>query len=105
MALIVRIDVDRPYGRSGLSRHILSRLSSDYYFPKIEIFGYLDELKWMLGVLNEHGARAYAFFRRCTLPSHPVLDLLEEGRHESGLHLENSRSYATFASEKEILEE
>ena len=48
MALIVRIDVDRPYGKHPGYRHVLSRLSSDLYFPRIESCGYLDELKWML---------------------------------------------------------
>ena len=34
MALIIRIDVDRPYGRQPVLRHVLSRLSSDLYFPQ-----------------------------------------------------------------------
>jgi hypothetical protein len=104
MALIIRIDVDRPYGRRPFSRHLLSRLSSDFYFPKIESFGYLTELQTMLHWLNEAGARAHAFFRRCTLPSSPILELMETGRHEIGLHLENSRSFETFLAEKEMVE-
>jgi hypothetical protein len=104
MALIVRIDVDRPYGRSPAWRHILSRLSSDLYFPKIEQLGYLEELRTMLGMLNRHAARAYVFFRRCTLPSPPVLQLLAEGRHEVGLHLEDSRSFESFREEVRLLE-
>ncbi len=104
MALIIRIDVDRPYGRRPLARHLLSRLSSDLYFPKVAGFGFLAELQTMLNWLNERSARAYVFFRRCTLPSAPVLELLDVGRHEIGLHLENSRSIATFQQEKEILE-
>jgi len=55
-------------------------------------------------MLNEERARAYVFFRRCTLPSKSTLELLNEGRHEVGLHLENSRSYATFLKEKRLLE-
>ena len=58
----------------------------------------------MLTWLNEEGVRAYAFFRRCTLPSKPILELLDTGRHEIGLHLENSRSGETFANELRILE-
>ncbi len=58
----------------------------------------------MLTWLNEEGVRAYAFFRRCTLPSKPILELLDTGRHEIGLHLENSRSAETFANELRILE-
>lgn len=105
MALIVRIDVDRPYGRQPLLRHLLSRLSSDLYFPAIRSFGYLKELGVILRMLNSRGARSYVFFRRCTLPSSDVLRAIDEGGHEIGLHLENSRSYETFMAEKRILEE
>jgi hypothetical protein len=105
MAVIVRIDVDRPYGRSPLPRHLLSRLSSDLYFPKIVGFGYLAELQTMLGWLNEEHARAYVFFRRCTFPSAPIIRLLEQGAHQIGLHLENSRSFSTFLEEKQFLEQ
>jgi hypothetical protein len=104
MALIIRIDVDRPYGRRPLVRHFLSRLSSDLYFPKVARLGFLAELQTMLTWLNEERARAYVFFRRCTLPSTSIRELLDAGRHEVGLHLENSRSYATFVDEKQLVE-
>jgi len=105
MALIIRIDVDRPYGRSPLVRHFLSRLSSDLYFPKVARFGFLAELQAMLGWLNEERARAYVFFRRCTLPSRSIIELLDVGHHEIGLHLENSRTFDTFREEKQIVEQ
>ena len=104
MALIIRIDVDRPYGRSPLHRHVCSRVSSDFYLPRIEALGYLSELKTMLQWLNEASAQAYVFFRQCTLPSASVRQLLDAGRHEIGLHLEDSRSYETFHGEKLALE-
>lgn len=104
MALIIRIDVDRPYGKQPFPRHVLSRLGSDLYFPKFEVFGYLRELRIILEVLNGRNARAYIFFRRCTLPSESVLRLIRQGRHVIGLHLENSRSFESFAEEKQRLE-
>jgi len=104
MALIIRIDVDRPYGRQPVVRHLLSRLSSDLYFPRVAQFGFLAELRTMLGWLNEARARAYVFFRRCTLPSRSILELLDAGGHEIGLHLENSLSLATFQKETRIVE-
>lgn len=104
MALIVRIDVDRPYGRKPFLRHVASRMSSDFWWPRMESLGYLAELKEMLGWLNERGARAYAFFRRCTLPDKAVLELMDAGQHRIGLHLEDSRSFETFLREKEDLE-
>ena len=104
MALIIRIDVDRPYGKQPFLRHLLSRLSSDFYFPKIETLGYLKELRIILHMLNEIQARAYIFFRYCTLPSQSILELIGEGDHEIGLHLENSRSFDHFVTEKQRLE-
>lgn len=104
MALLIRIDVDRPYGSRPFARHFLSRLSSDFYFPKVGAFGFLAELDTMLTWLNESGARAHVFFRRCTLPSRSTLKLLDDGRHEIGLHLENSQSFTTFLAEKQIIE-
>jgi len=104
MPLILRVDVDRPYGRAPLFRHVLSRLASDLYFPRIECFGYLRELGIILEMLKQRHAKAYVFFRRCTLPSGPILRLIEEGGHKIGLHLEDSRSFETFAAEKRMLE-
>jgi hypothetical protein len=104
MSLLIRIDVDRPYGRTPLARHLLSRVSSDLYFPRVKGFGYLTELETILTWLNEASAPAYVFFRRCTLPSEPLLKLLDDGQHEIGMHLENSRSYETFLEEKQMLE-
>jgi hypothetical protein len=104
MALIVRIDVDRPYGKSPLLRHVLSRVGSDIYFPRVEAFGYLRELEVILRMLNEVKARSYIFFRRCTLPTTRILELVDAGGHEVGLHLENSRTFETFSAEKAMLE-
>ena len=104
MALIIRIDVDRPYGKQPFFRHVLSRMASDLYFPRTQTLGYLEELGIILHALNERNARAYVFFRRCTLPSPGILKLIAQGRHEIGLHLEDSRSYQTFSEEKSILE-
>ena len=104
MALILRIDVDRPYGKQGFVRHVASRVSSDYCLPRMGWLRYLDELKTILGILNANGRPAYVFFRKCTYPSAEVRELMAAGRHQFGLHLENSRSAATFREELEGLE-
>jgi len=99
MALIVRIDVDRPYGKQGFFRHVASRVSADLYFPRWEWLRYLDELKTILRVLNANGQSAYVFFRKCSYPSAAVCELMEAGGHRFGLHLEDSRTEATFQEE------
>jgi hypothetical protein len=104
VALIVRIDVDRPYGRQPLLRHALSRLSSDLYCPKVPLLGYLRELRTVLSMLDALRSRAYVFFRRCTLPSAGILSCIRDGGHKIGLHLENSRSYENFMKERAFLE-
>lgn len=104
MALIVRIDVDRPYGKQGLVRHVASRVSSDYFLPRLEWLRYLEELKTILGVLNDNGRSAYVFFRKCSYPSDDVRELMAAGNHVYGLHLENSRTADTFREELESLE-
>ena len=104
MALIVRIDVDRPYGKQGIVRHVASRLSSDYFLPRMNWLRYLDELKAILRILNANGKSAHVFFRKCTYPTQEVCELMEAGGHQFGLHLENSRSAETFQEELGSLE-
>lgn len=103
MSLIIRIDVDRAYGRQGLIRHVASRISSDFSLPRIESLHYLDELKVILRILNSKGKPAIVFFRKCTYPTSEVCRLMEAGGHQFGLHLENSRSAETFREELESL--
>ena len=104
MALIIRIDVDRPYGKQGFVRHVASRVSSDYFLPRMPGLRYLDELKSILRILNANGRTAHVFFRKCTYPTPAVRALMDEGGHQFGLHLENSRSAETFNEELHSLE-
>lgn len=104
MALIIRIDVDRPYGRQPAFRHVLSRLASDFVLPRMKAFGYLREVNTLLELLKRHNAKAYLFFRRCTSPPQALLQRAHKDGHRIGLHLENSRSYETFIAEKLFME-
>ena len=104
MSLIIRIDVDRPYGRTPFVRHLLSRVASDHYFPRLPALGYLRELAVFLDLLWAHRAKAHIFFRRCTLPKRSLLKRIQEEGHAAGLHLENSRMFETFLGEKLALE-
>jgi hypothetical protein len=104
MALIVRMDIDRPYGRKPLYRHVMSRVSSDHWLPPMKAAGYLNELQEVFSILAKYKARAYAFFRQCTRPSQEIISLMANGGHEAGLHLENSRSFESYLLEKQSLE-
>jgi hypothetical protein len=105
MSLILRIDVDRPYGKQGLLRHIASRLRTDYYLPRFEWLRYLDELKTILRILNANGRQAHVYFRKCSYPSQEVTELMQAGGHQFGLHLENSRTEETFREELQSIEQ
>jgi peptidoglycan/xylan/chitin deacetylase (PgdA/CDA1 family) len=104
MALIIRIDVDRPYGRQPFHRHLLSRIASDLYLPRLEFIGYLRELELFLDILREHDAKAHIFFRRCTLPTASLVRRMRTEGHVLGLHLENSRCFESFEAERRLLE-
>lgn len=104
MALIIRIDVDRPYGKQGFVRHVASRVASDYYLPRLSWLRYLEELETILRILNQHGRQAWVFFRKCTYPTAAVRALMDAGGHQYGLHLENSRSAETFQEELSALQ-
>jgi hypothetical protein len=45
------------------------------------------------------------FYRKCTLPSPAVVELMKQGNHVFGLHLENSRTFETFLGEFRFLEQ
>lgn len=99
MSVIIRIDADSPYGKNTLVRHILSRFRSDFYFPGIEKFGYLNDLIKIIKVLNFYHKSAFIFFRKCTLPTFQMIKQIQKGGHSIGLHLENSRNYNSFKEE------
>jgi hypothetical protein len=105
MALILRIDVDRPYGKQGFVRHVASRVASDFYLPRMDRLGYLDDLVTILGILSDRGKFAHVFFRKCTYPTAQICKLMRMGGHQFGLHLENSRSEETFKEELHSLEQ
>jgi hypothetical protein len=104
MAIILRIDVDSPYGKKNLLHHFFSRIASDFNLRPILILPYLTYLLNFVKYLNEKSIRGYFFFRRCTLPTNDVLNVLRSGRHIIGLHLENSRSFDSFKEEVETIE-
>lgn len=104
MAVILRIDVDSPYGKKNLFNHSLSRLASDFDLQPILKLPYLEYLNKFIKYLNNKSIHGNFFFRKCTLPTNEILQILQEGGHVIGLHLENSRSLDTFKNEVEFIE-
>lgn len=99
MSLIIRIDVDRPYGQKNIFLKALSRVTSDLYLPRIKTNCYLNELNLVLQLLNEKNISALIFFRKITFPSKRIIELMLTGQHIYGFHLENSKTFSTFVDE------
>lgn len=99
MAILLRVDVDKPYGHHTLFRRIASKLVEDYEVKFFSFLSYLPHLKKLLRVLNKNNVPAFFFFRLCTLPDKETMDLIEQGNHITGLHAENTRTEETFMEE------
>lgn len=101
MPLILRVDVDKPFGSSSLSRRIISKLRENAWFPPLGFLGYDHTSRRFAGYLHEKGIPAIFFFRLCTIP--PKIHFREYLTlgHIAGLHAENTRTDATFLDEIE----
>lgn len=106
MPLILRVDVDKPYGNSTFIRAVRSKLSEDYWYPNFAPFNvnYLDQLSEFLEHCNREKIAGYFYFRNCTCPNDRVKQLMIEGGHQFGVHAENTRSLETFKEEWNTLE-
>lgn len=97
MSLILRIDVDKPFGRSNLFTKSMSKISEEFYFPRLEKLGYLKYLNIFLDILNTNSIPAHIYFRNCTIPTVRIIDKLMN--HKIGFHAENTRTLDTFKNE------
>lgn len=100
MPFVLRVDVDKPYGRKNLATKIASKLLEDYWFPRfIARRFYLAHLKRFLEYCNAMGIKGHIYHRLCTVPNETIVKLLTEGGHKLGFHAENTRSYDSFFKE------
>jgi hypothetical protein len=99
MGIVVRVDVDKPYGRKTIFGKVFSKLKEDYWFPTITSLGYLKATAEFIQYCNDNNVRAHFYFRHSTLPSKKIRQLLISGNHEVGFHAENTRSFETFQEE------
>ncbi len=103
MSLILRVDVDKPYGHGNLIQKIASKITEDYFrLPFVHSLYYLHAQTKLLDFCNAHGVQGIFYQRSCTLPNKKVLNLIETGGHKIGFHAENTRSKETFSAEIEL---
>jgi hypothetical protein len=105
MPFLLRVDVDKPYGRSNFITKILSKSKEDFWFPTIGGLGYLKGLEKLLVYCNENDIKGIFYFRNCTRPSQKIIHLMNEGKHEYGFHAENTRSVETFSKEIKLFKD
>ncbi len=102
MGLILRVDVDKPYGNATFFRRIVSKIIEEFIpIPFIGTYSYLSHLKDFLIFCNNEDVKAFVYHRNCTRPDEETIELLIKGGHKLGLHAENTVTFETF--EKEIL--
>lgn len=101
MPLVLRVDVDKPFGRANFKEKVLSKVREDYWFPAISSIGYLYHLKRFLSFLSVNEIRAHIYFRKCTLPPNSWLDESILDEHMLGLHADSTRNFNTFKKELE----
>jgi hypothetical protein len=99
MPFILRVDVDKPYGRANVLEKVASKISEEYWLPAMPVLGYLYHLKHFLDYLKEQAIPAHLYFRQCTLPPKAWLQQDILNGHKIGLHAENTRSINTLGTE------
>lgn len=106
MSIILRVDVDKPYGNSTLLRKIVSKIEEDYItYPLLSRKMYLSHLIRFLKFCNSNNVPSILYHRHCTIPDKKVLELIKIGGHKIGLHAENTRNFNTFKDELERFKE
>jgi hypothetical protein len=100
MSLILRADVDKPYGRKGLIRKIASKLVEDYIGEPWQASTiYLSHLALFLEYCNKSNIPGFICHRNCTRPNESITKLLQQGNHKVCFHAENTSSYEAFITE------
>ena len=101
MPLILRIDVDKPYGNHTFARKVASKFFEETAFPSPKT-GYLSHLCDFLDIIQVYQIPAIFYFRICTLPSKEITKKILEQNHKIGWHLENSKNYESFKQELKL---
>jgi hypothetical protein len=103
MALILRVDIDKPYGNSTIFTKVASKIVEDYFdIPIIGSWNYLYHHIAFLKYCNAEKIPGFMYHRHCTAPNAEVARLTREGGHKLCFHAENTRNLETFTAELDL---
>lgn len=95
MGVILRIDVDSPYGWQSFGKKVFNYLRHYYWFPAIKKLGYLESLDKLVNDLEKRNVPAIFFFTVLTIPK----NMEPYGTYEVGPHIVSARNYKQFIDE------
>ncbi len=100
MSIVLRVDVDKPYGNANIFRKVISKVMEDYIGTAFTHSpAYLSHQVQFLEFCNQNKVPGYFYYRTCTRPNEKVLELMDAGGHKTGFHAENTRTLETFEAE------
>ena len=99
MPLLLRVDVDKPYGNSNIFFRCLSKLNENYSFFNFTLSSYLHHFEDFINVINKENIPSFIYFRNCTVPSKKYFNLNKLKNHKIGFHAENTKSLNTLKNE------
>ncbi|MHA2243696.1 MAG: hypothetical protein ACXADY_01875 [Candidatus Hodarchaeales archaeon] len=105
MPIILRIDVDNPYGWNSFRRKTLNYIAINFRrFPsRFSTLGYLDHAKELFLTLKEAKVPATWFFRVQTKPNQQFQKELLSTGHEIAFHAERTSNLEEFQEDLNIL--
>ncbi|MFW9915550.1 MAG: hypothetical protein ACFFGZ_08050 [Candidatus Thorarchaeota archaeon] len=106
MAIILRIDVDSPFGWQNIFRKTLSRIHLDFNLISLRYswLGYHSHVKYVARDLLERDIPAVWFFQVAARPSQKFAKMLIKNGHAIGLHLVQDTTWEIFRKEQQKFE-
>jgi hypothetical protein len=99
MGVILRIDVDTPYGWQRFVEKAINYLRLNWWFPALTTLGYLHSLDRLLDDLDARNIPAMFFFTRFTTPT----NIERYKKYNVGAHIISAQNYTEFQKELEYI--
>lgn len=99
MPLVLRLDIDKPYGRANFAQKVLSKVNENYFEIRLRPLGFLSYLQSFLEMLDQRNIKAFIYFRICSAPHPELIKYMDEKGHVIGFHAENTQSEKSFMDE------